>query len=500
MAYSDLAKATLENAPVRATRYVLWDTVQKSLSVRITPKGEKTFIVKVRIGRGRFAAQRWVSLGRFGQLSVKNARLEAEATIARALTKQQAEPRPTIAFNDAVTIAKLCDMWLEKAAHRRRGRGPLAGTLRDAKNVENDRGRIEAHLKPLLGKVRVRELNRSKIETYRDAVSRGETRLTKKAKKLRGVTRVTGGEGTANRSLSLLSTILSFAVREEIIDRNPCFGIERSPGNMRERFLSPEEFGTLGEVIARAESEGAHRYGIAIIRLLALSGARKSEIQNLTWSAVDLRTGFLRLPRSKTGPRLILITSAMRQIIDKLERVEGTDFVFPNQDKTAPYDCVPKMWSGIRAAAGLHDVRLHDLRHSAASFALMSGVGLEVIGKLLGHSDIKTTRRYAHLADVVVRAAAEQTADQIADLMRFGGAPVEPPPAPPVPASLPALVPPAASPAPLARPRAAAAPAFGARRAVTRPDGRRSANAPSAPSRTELSGAREIQLDIFDGA
>src|SRR5690606_16007892 len=105
-----------------------------------------------------------------------------------------------------------------------------------------------------LGRYKVREINRSKIETYRDAVSRGETKLTKKSQKLRGVTRVKGGEGTANRSLSLLSTILSFAVREEIIDRNPCFGVERSAGNMRERFLSPQEFGKLGEVIARAET------------------------------------------------------------------------------------------------------------------------------------------------------------------------------------------------------------------------------------------------------
>jgi integrase len=233
------------------------------------------------------------------------------------------------------------------------------------------------------------------------------------------VTRVKGGEGTANRSLALLSTILSFAVREEILDRNPCFGIERSPGNMRERFLSPEEFGRLGEVIARAEAEGANRQGIAVLRLLALSGARKSEIETLTWGAVDLHTGFLRLPRSKTGPRVILITAAMRAIFEKLERRGDDDWVFPNRDDSAPFDGLNKMWVGIRGVARLHGVRLHDLRHSAASFALMSGVGLEVIGKLLGHTDIKTTRRYAHLADVVVRAAAEQTADQIADLMHF---------------------------------------------------------------------------------
>jgi integrase len=431
-----------------------------------------TYVVKVRLGRGRFAAQRLVSLGRVGQLNIRQVRVEAQSVLARALTKSQPEPRPSVEFKDAVTIAKLCDMWLEKAAHRRRGRGPLAGTLRKPQHVENDKGRIEAHIKPLIGKVRVRELNRSIIESYRDAVSRGDTRLTKKGQRKRGVIRVRGGEGTANRSLSLLSTIMSFAVREEIIDRNPVFGIERSPGNMCERFLSPEEFARLGEVIAKAEGQGAHPYGIAIIRLLALSGARKSEITNLTWSCVDLRTGFLRLPRSKTGPRLILITAAMRAIIDKIKKVEGTDLVFPNEDRTAPFDGVPKMWVGIRGAAVLQDVRLHDLRHSAASFALMSGVGLEVIGKLLGHSDVKTTRRYAHLADVVVRAAAEQTADQIADLMAFS-VPLESPPEPHAPALF------ASSDAP--RPPTTApvrvGPSPGARRVLGRPDGRRPARA-----------------------
>lgn len=467
--YLDLAEAKLDALALPNERIVIWDKMQKGLGVRISPNGVMTYVVKVRLGRGRFAAQRLVSLGRVGQLSIKNVRLEAQNVLARALTKAQPEPRPAVEFNDAVTISKLCDMWLEKAAHRRRGRGPLAGTLRKPENVENDRGRIEAHIRPLLGKIRVRELNRSMIEAYRDAVSRGDTRLTKKGQRKRGVTRIRGGEGTANRSLALLSSIMSFAVREEIMAHNPVFGIERSPGNFRERFLSPEEFGRLGEIIAKAEAQGAHPYGIAIIRLLALSGARKSEIEQLTWSAVDLRTGFLRLPRSKTGPRLILITAAMRAIIEKIKKVEGTDLVFPNEAKTAPFDGVKKMWVGIRGAAGFPDVRLHDLRHSAASFALMSGVGLEVIGKLLGHSDVKTTRRYAHLADVVVRTAAEQTADQIANLMAFGASPASPA----IPAALVAASECVLTAAPTALVRVTPRP--GARRALNRQDGRRPA-------------------------
>ncbi|MGQ0532106.1 MAG: tyrosine-type recombinase/integrase [Caulobacteraceae bacterium] len=497
MQVRELTKEIIRDAAPSAKRYVLWDASKKGFGLRVSPNGDKTYVVKARQGRGSFAEQRWITIGSATLVKLADAREEATTILAKARTNQEPAPRPHVTFEDSVTMSKLCDMWLEKAAHRRRGRGPLAGSLRKPEYVENDRGRIEAHIKPLLGRYKVREINRSKIETYRDAVSRGETKLTKKSKKLRGVTRVKGGEGTANRSLSLLSTILSFAVREEIIDRNPCFGVERSAGHMRERFLSPQEFGKLGEVIARAETEGANPHGIAIIRLLALSGARKSEIQNLTWGAVDLRTGFLRLPRSKTGPRLILITAAMRKIFEEMERRDDDSWVFPNADNTAPFDGVPKIWIGIRAAANLSDVRLHDLRHSAASFALMSGVGLEVIGKLLGHSDIKTTRRYAHLADVVVRAAAESTADQIAELMKFGEPAASEPPSSPPPAAPPP--PPAAR---TAAPIRAAAAAFGARRAVARPDGRRPAATSSAQRSPGLGAPGGVvggQLDMFEG-
>lgn len=149
----DFARTDFDTIETPAKRIVVWDSVQKGLGLRISPARAMTFIVKVRLGRGRYAEQRFVSLGQVGQLSVKNVRLEAQAVLARALTKSQPEPRPSVEFKDAVTIATLCDMWLEKAAHRRRGRGPLAGSLRKEKDVRNDKGRIEAHIKPLLRRV-----------------------------------------------------------------------------------------------------------------------------------------------------------------------------------------------------------------------------------------------------------------------------------------------------------------------------------------------------------
>ncbi|MEJ0022912.1 MAG: tyrosine-type recombinase/integrase [Alphaproteobacteria bacterium] len=467
--YLDLAEAKLDALALPNERIVIWDKMQKGLGVRISPNGVMTYVVKVRLGRGRFAAQRLVSLGRVGQLSIKNVRLEAQNVLARALTKAQPEPRPAVEFNDAVTISKLCDMWLEKAAHRRRGRGPLAGTLRKPENVENDRGRIEAHIRPLLGKIRVRELNRSMIEAYRDAVSRGDTRLTKKGQRKRGVTRIRGGEGTANRSLALLSSIMSFAVREEIMAHNPVFGIERSPRKFprtlsQSRGIWPPR---------RDHRQGRAQGGPPLWHCDHSSpGAfRRAQKRDRTAHLVCCGSadGIFASAALKDGTQAY--SDHRRDARDHREDQESrrhrSRLSKRGQDRALRR--VKKMWVGIRGAAGFPDVRLHDLRHSAASFALMSGVGLEVIGKLLGHSDVKTTRRYAHLADVVVRTAAEQTADQIANLMAFGASPASPA----IPAALVAASECVLTAAPTALVRVTPRP--GARRALNRQDGRRPA-------------------------
>ncbi|NDC59172.1 MAG: site-specific integrase, partial [Alphaproteobacteria bacterium] len=135
------------------------------------------------------------------------------------------------------------------------------------------------------------------------------------------------------------------------------------------------------------------------------------------WSEVDLNTGFLRLARSKTGAKLIPITGPMRAILEERAKLPATDYVFESADKETYFQGTPKLWVRVRELAALEDVRLHDLRHSAASFGLAGGLGLEVIGKLLGHTDIKTTRRYAHLSEGHVRAAAESMADGIQQML-----------------------------------------------------------------------------------
>ncbi|CAN0577942.1 unnamed protein product, partial [Laminaria digitata] len=154
----------------------------------------------------------------------------------------------------------------------------------------------------------------------------------------------------------------------------------------------------LGKALRKAERDGVNAQGLAVIRLLLLSGARKSEIEWLRWDEIDAERGLIRKRRSKTGPKVMMLSAPMRAIIEAQPRRRDCPWVFPASSGESHYVGTPRIWKKIREMAKVEDVRLHDLRHSAASFALASGLSLELIGGLLGHAQPRTTARYAHLA------------------------------------------------------------------------------------------------------
>ena len=210
----------------------------------------------------------------------------------------------------------------------------------------------------------------------------------------------------ANRSAPILSVIMQQAEawghRPE--DSNPCKGIRRYRQGRSERFLSPEEYRRLAEVLDRHEAE--RPFHVAVVRLLVLTGCRRSEILTLQWSFY--REGNLYLPDSKTGPRTIWLCKAARDVLDRLPR--SSRWVFPVGGYRAPWMWLQRFWFQIRAEAGLKDVRLHDLRHSYASMALLSGESVRTLGRLLGHEQASTTLKYAHLSDASVREAIDTLA------------------------------------------------------------------------------------------
>jgi integrase len=303
----------------------------------------------------------------------------------------------------AATVAELIDLWLREAAHLNR----RTGAVRSAASVAGEKGRIDAHIRPLLGKKRLNELNRADVERLRDQIARGATKGERKTK-LRGRARVRGGSGTATRTVRLLSSIFAFAVDRGLIDENPCRGVRLTPGRAMNRFLSGDELRRLGAALEAAKAAGAHPHGLNIIRLLALTGARKTEIAGLRWSEIDLPGQCLRLSASKTGAKVIPLGPAALTVLTALEREHGKEWAFPASRGDGFYPNVGKVWEEVRKRAELDGVRLHDLRHTFASFGAAGGFGLPVIGALLGHRQPATTARYAHLADDPLRRAVKR--------------------------------------------------------------------------------------------
>ena len=205
----------------------------------------------------------------------------------------------------------------------------------------------------------------------------------------------------ANYAISVLSKLMSWAEDQGLrpLQSNPCFRLKKYRENSRQRFLSTEEYARLGATLAAVEKIDQENYYIAAaIRLLILTGARLGEIITLKWSYVDLERRMLRLPDSKTGQKIIRLNP---QAVDALKRIlpaQDNPYVIVGRRPGACLVNLQKPWRRIRRAAGVDDVRLHDLRHSFASVAAAQKGSLPMIGRLLGHNHTRTTARYAHLA------------------------------------------------------------------------------------------------------
>ena len=220
----------------------------------------------------------------------------------------------------------------------------------------------------------------------------------------------------ANRALNLASAMLTKAERWglRIEGSNPSRKGDKFKERSRERFLSEVEIARLGSALATADREASPPSAIAAIRLLILTGARKSEILTLEWRSVRLDRMLLELPDSKTGAKVIYLNAPAAQLLSNLPRIAGNPYVLPGERAGGHIVAIEKTWCRVRSEAGLDDVRIHDLRHSYAAVGAAAGFSLPLIGALLGHSEVATTQRYAHLADDPVRRANEAIGARIA--------------------------------------------------------------------------------------
>ena len=379
---------------------VIWDLELKGFGLKVTPVGSKIYVVQKRV-QGRL---RRFTIGRHGSpWTAETARSKALLILAAAVDGQDIMSG---ARKSSVTVAGLMDLYFAEGC---RNKKPTT--------VKNETSFSERHIKPLLGQKKVSAIHAMDIERFMIDVAGGKTRKREKLGP-RALSIVKGGKGVANRSRDLLSSALTFAVKKGYRTDNPAIGVKNYKLPPRERFLSKDEFGRLGRALKEAQSSEMNPHAIAAVRVIALSGARCGEIIGLKRDWLDFQASGARLPDSKTGARFLFLGVTAMDVIRLHLQTHESAFVFPATDGSQPFAGLKKIWRQIRKRADLEDVRLHDLRHSYASVGVSNGTSLYVVGKLLGHADADSTKRYAHLADDPLRRAADSISEDIAEMMK----------------------------------------------------------------------------------
>jgi integrase len=375
---------------------ILWDSEIAGFGVRVQRGGAKVYVLKYRAGSGREAPSRKLTIGKHGSpWTAETARAEGKRLLG--MVAQGKDPAGTKREEKAApTVAEFAQRFLAEHAEAKR----KASTAREYRRL------FDRIILPALGRRKVADIKRADIA------------------KLHHANRAAPYQ--ANRTLAVLSKMMNLAERWGLRPdgSNPCRHVEKYGERKRERFLSADELARLGDALAAYDGSP---YVVTAVKLLVFTGARLGEVLGLQWQWIDFERGEARLPDRKTGAKTLHLPPPALEVLAALPRVEGNPFVIIGAKPGAALVNLEKPWRAIRAAAGLGDVRLHDLRHAFASIAAAIGMGLPIIGKMLGHSQAQTTARYAHLASDPVKAAAATVAGKIAAAMQSGrGATVQP--------------------------------------------------------------------------
>ena len=374
-----ITKRTVDALAGQERERVVWDDDLKGFGVRVHPSGRKVYIVKTRY-RGRVIK---MTIGPHGAVTPSYARVRA----AEIITDARAGKNPAGRNADAPTMIALGKRFLKE----------YVSTHCKPSTAEEYRRSVKLFIDPRIGRYRVPDIQRSDI-----AALHHDMRDT---------------PYQANRTLGVLSKMFNLAELWDLRPdgTNPCRHVKRFREEKRERFLSDVEYQRLGAALKAIEVDGSETASaIAAVRLLMLTGCRLSEIQKLRWQHVDLGAGELRLPDTKTGAKVVYLGDPAIAVLEHIDRRDGNPWVIAGRKPESHLTDLQHPWRRIRARADLNDVRIHDLRHSFASGGLLVGEGLPMIGKLLGHTQVQTTARYAHLASDPVKSAANRIASRIA--------------------------------------------------------------------------------------
>ncbi len=369
----------------------LWDNELTGFGVKITPAGRKVYLVQYRIG-GRKGRTRRVTIGPHGTVTTDKARNEARRLLGLvaggidpALEKDN--------IRGGLTVSQALNRFLDEHVVAKR----------KSRTADEYRRIVSSYIAPRFGSRLLREIAHADVaKLHRDMADKPYA---------------------ANRTVAVLSKFFNWCEQNGLRpdQTNPCRHIEKYKEEKRERYLSPDEFKNLGEVLdAFEKDDDGSPFVAAAIRLLIFTGARLNEMLTLRWEQVDQGRQLLFLADSKTGKKTIQLNQATLDILSALPRLDGNPYVICGQKAGHHLVNLGKPWRAIRHEAGLDDVRLHDLRHSFGAVAAGSGLSLPIIGGLLGHSQPQTTARYAHLANNPLRTANDAIGQAIADAMESG--------------------------------------------------------------------------------
>jgi integrase len=329
-------------------------------------KRYKTYSVLRRFGGKK---QRW-TIGKHGDLTPDQARKEAQRIIAEIALGR--DPAPQRDKPDGMTVAQLSKVFLEQHAAR----------LKPNSRLDYER-QLRLHILPAFGKLAVGAVAHRDVMTLHSKMA--DTPVA------------------ANHVKRVIHKLFEFAKDMGFHSGdNPASRVKQYKEQPKERYLSHDEVGRLLVVLDDYQDQHVS----AAIKLLLLTGCRKSEITTLEWDHVNLDRGLLVLPDSKTGAKAVVLSPDAVAVLAGIQRLDGCPWVIPSRTGKGCQQGLQWHWQAIRSAAGLDGVRLHDLRHSFASLAVSAGVPLATIGGLLGHKDLKSTARYAHLFDDALRDGA----------------------------------------------------------------------------------------------
>lgn len=367
-----------------------WDDELTGFGLRVSFEGRKVWFVKYRAS----GVYRRYKIGTYPAVKEKDARKKAETVLAQVQLFGIDPALKQVTTAAPIKVKALVEKFL------------ASQTKMKASTLAEYRRNLERHVVPILGNREAASLIGADIHDI--YVAMGDKNM----------------KTTANRTVAYLRSVINWGIALKLLPRdmdNPCKAINkrnRYEEKAKQRYLTEAEFKSLAEAINRAEeANGEPASAILAIRLLALTGARRNEILTAKWDWLDMDAGTLSLPDSKTGEKVIHLGAPAVALLQAAKRDGDNPYICPGKIEKQRLVGLQRVWDRIRTAAGIPDVRLHDLRHSFATVATGSGSSLPLIGAMLGHKNAKTTARYAHADKKPVAAVTDSTSSTISAYM-----------------------------------------------------------------------------------